>query len=348
MRKFTKEISALLATVAMGTSMGAGVDPAENNFRTEGVATVPDSMIVTTEVTPFAGVMSEFDTTTTTTWNVIPPTSGTVVYTEPKITTTSRRTTTSAATTTTSTYPPMIGTWTTTSPTTTSTSSKIKTTTTTASNLPPTIGTETKPRTTTGTTILTTTTYTYTTTTFPPCEGVTMMSTTTTLPPLMGDIAAPDGDANGDGTFNVSDVVVFQKYLLNAPDIKLKKWYGADLNMDGEIDVFDLILMKRRLLNVSGVSPIQITMNDIIELSQKGKDLSLDDLKIFRYGRGETHDAVIYEYGIKYMSDRFHFRVSARDGKLLATRLESIKNKTHIDIRDGGVEQFIAENNPPE
>jgi hypothetical protein len=209
MRKFTKEISALLATVAMGTSMGAGVDPAENNFHTEGVATVPDSMIVTKPVTPFAGVMSEFDTTT------------------------SRRTTTSAATTTTSTYPPMIGTWTTTSPTTTSTSSKITTTTTTASNLPPTIGTETKPRTTTGTTILTTTTYTYTTTTFPPCEGVTMMSTTTTLPPLMGDIAAPDGDANGDGKVSISDAVAILQYLANSNKYPLVGQAKINADCDG-------------------------------------------------------------------------------------------------------------------
>ena len=54
------------------------------------------------------------------------------------------------------------------------------------------------------------------------------------------------GDANDDGQFAVIDIVMLQKWLLNAGD--LTNWQNADMNEDGVIDVFDLALMKRALL----------------------------------------------------------------------------------------------------
>lgn len=57
------------------------------------------------------------------------------------------------------------------------------------------------------------------------------------------------GDVNNDGTFNVADVVLLQKWLLAVPDVKLANWKAADLCEDGKLDVFDLCLMKRLLLN---------------------------------------------------------------------------------------------------
>ncbi|MDE5771384.1 MAG: dockerin type I repeat-containing protein [Ruminococcus sp.] len=85
---------------------------------------------------------------------------------------------------------------------------------------------------------------------FPPTAGVDMPEPTTEeeLPPLMGDIAPADGDVNGDGSFNVADVVLFQKWLLNVPDVNLYNWMAADLYMDGKLDVFDLCLMKKALI----------------------------------------------------------------------------------------------------
>ena len=56
------------------------------------------------------------------------------------------------------------------------------------------------------------------------------------------------GDVNGDGVFNISDVVVLQKWLLAIPDIHLSQWQAADLCEDKRLDVFDLCLMKRELL----------------------------------------------------------------------------------------------------
>ena len=56
------------------------------------------------------------------------------------------------------------------------------------------------------------------------------------------------GDVNADGKFNVSDVVIFQKWLLADPSAKLDNWKAADFCEDNRLDVFDLCLMKRALI----------------------------------------------------------------------------------------------------
>ena len=57
------------------------------------------------------------------------------------------------------------------------------------------------------------------------------------------------GDVNGDGEFNVSDVILLQKWLLAVPDTHLDNWKAADFYADGNLNVFDLCLMKKALLN---------------------------------------------------------------------------------------------------
>jgi len=59
---------------------------------------------------------------------------------------------------------------------------------------------------------------------------------------------APTGDVNSDGEFNVSDIVLLQKWLLGVPDIVLADWQAADFYNDDELDVFDLILMRKALI----------------------------------------------------------------------------------------------------
>lgn len=56
------------------------------------------------------------------------------------------------------------------------------------------------------------------------------------------------GDINADGSFDIADVVMFQKWLLAVPNTKLNNWKAADLCKDDRLDVFDLVLMKRLLL----------------------------------------------------------------------------------------------------
>ena len=53
------------------------------------------------------------------------------------------------------------------------------------------------------------------------------------------------GDVNGDGEFNISDVLLFQKWLLGKPGIELANWQAADFTGDKKLNVFDLCLMKR-------------------------------------------------------------------------------------------------------
>ncbi|MBP7187357.1 MAG: polysaccharide deacetylase family protein [Ruminococcus sp.] len=56
------------------------------------------------------------------------------------------------------------------------------------------------------------------------------------------------GDVNADGEFNVSDLVLLQKWLLAVPGTKLADWKAADLCNDDRLDVFDLCLMRKELL----------------------------------------------------------------------------------------------------
>ena len=63
-------------------------------------------------------------------------------------------------------------------------------------------------------------------------------------------------DVNSDGEFNIADVVLFQKWLLCAPETELSDWRAADLCEDGRLDVFDLILMKRKYINADAESSL--------------------------------------------------------------------------------------------
>ena len=55
------------------------------------------------------------------------------------------------------------------------------------------------------------------------------------------------GDVNTDRVFDISDVVLVQKWLLGVPNTKLADWKAADFCNDNKLDVIDLCLMKREL-----------------------------------------------------------------------------------------------------
>ena len=65
---------------------------------------------------------------------------------------------------------------------------------------------------------------------------------------LKANISGIMGDVNNDGAFNISDVVLLQKWLLAVPDTHLANWKAADFCEDNKLDVFDLTLMKRALI----------------------------------------------------------------------------------------------------
>ena len=65
---------------------------------------------------------------------------------------------------------------------------------------------------------------------------------------LVEDVRKVKGDINVDGVFNVTYLVVMQKWLLAVPDTTLADWKAGDLYEDDSLDVFDLGLMKRMLI----------------------------------------------------------------------------------------------------
>ena len=214
MRKFTKEIMTLLTTVAMGTTMGAApAEISDEPVRSAGnrLNTGEASWCEPDDTTPFAGEQME---------------PGTPIY-ETAIAGDMMMSNDTYTTTTSTTEPPFIG-----------TSIATATSTTMPATEPPFIGTS-----------IATATSTTMPTTEPPFIGTSIAVETTTEPPFAGGMMVTyDGDVNEDGIFNISDVVTFQRHLLNAPDIKIVNWYAADRNHDGVLDVFDLIIMKRDLI----------------------------------------------------------------------------------------------------
>lgn len=61
---------------------------------------------------------------------------------------------------------------------------------------------------------------------------------------------AISGDVNRDGSFNIADVVLVQKWLLGDSDTELADWKAADLCEDDRLDAYDLCLMKKMLVEL--------------------------------------------------------------------------------------------------
>ena len=68
------------------------------------------------------------------------------------------------------------------------------------------------------------------------------------LPETLIVTECPENDINADGSFNVADVLLLQKYLLGKDDISILNWRAADLSNDGSLDIFDLVLLKKALI----------------------------------------------------------------------------------------------------
>ena len=57
------------------------------------------------------------------------------------------------------------------------------------------------------------------------------------------------GDINADGSCNIADAVLLQKWLLAVPNTYLPNWRAADLCKDEKLNVFDLCMLKTALLS---------------------------------------------------------------------------------------------------
>ena len=218
MRKFTKEIASLLATVTVGVSANAFPASSEQFVSFTGEA-MNDNVSEET-VTEFAGVAMNDDyveetvmegvaiaVPVTTTATELPPLAGTTM-------------TTAEETTTTTTLPPLAG-------TTMTTTEETTTTTTTTTGL---IGTSIP-------------------------EPVT---TTTSLASMVGVMAPPDGDANCDSEMDMSDTVLVMQALANPDKygvegtnenhITYSGVYNADFDYNG-LTGSDALTIQKKLLN---------------------------------------------------------------------------------------------------
>lgn len=57
------------------------------------------------------------------------------------------------------------------------------------------------------------------------------------------------GDINGDGLFNIADVVKLNSYLISEDTLTSEQLKYADINEDGSVDVFDLIMFRQMVIN---------------------------------------------------------------------------------------------------
>lgn len=85
-----------------------------------------------------------------------------------------------------------------------------------------------------------TTTTTTTTTTMSTTTSASNSTTTTPVVPYV------PGDVNGDAVFSVADLVMMQKWLLNAGELRF--WQPGDVYTDQKIDILDLVVMRQILL----------------------------------------------------------------------------------------------------
>ena len=152
-----------------------------------------------------------------------------------------------------------------------------------------------------------------------------------------------DGDVNGDGSLNVADIVLIQRWLLGNDDVYIRNWKAADFCKDGKINVFDLCCMRKEIIKagIDYVVPDKKVVN--------GNYLSVvaDGLKMY-LGPDESYEAVailpkrswVREYGYMDGNDVWMFaehedkcgwiRVVAEDGKTPTIEHEKMIDKPVI------------------
>ncbi|WP_024861935.1 dockerin type I domain-containing protein [Ruminococcus flavefaciens] len=71
----------------------------------------------------------------------------------------------------------------------------------------------------------------------------------------------PSGDANGDGSVSVADIVTMQKWLLGSASVKLSDLKAVDFCRDNKLDIFDLVLMRKALLRSINL-PVEVSIQE--------------------------------------------------------------------------------------
>ncbi len=108
--------------------------------------------------------------------------------------------------------------------------------------------------------------------------------------------AAPEteiikGDVNADGEFNISDLVLLQKWLLAVPDTELLNWKAGDLCKDERLDVFDMVMMRQLIVKpkeetvaAPNITPAEYMNNARVNIADSLPDGLADSVSGVDYG----------------------------------------------------------------
>lgn len=64
------------------------------------------------------------------------------------------------------------------------------------------------------------------------------------------------GDVNADNKFNILDIALLKKWLLDIPSTELANWKSGDLNHDDTLNILDLSLMKQKFIKENSTNTL--------------------------------------------------------------------------------------------
>ncbi|MDE7364257.1 MAG: hypothetical protein K2N27_05130, partial [Ruminococcus sp.] len=115
------------------------------------------------------------------------------------------------------------------------------------------------------------------------------------------------GDVNCNGEFNIADVVLLQKWLLDFSNTELADWKAGDLCEDDRLDVFDFCLMKRALIQTMAHNPLNLLIGMEYEDAVRNAYISKSE---YNYQiAGNLKSTIEDKMGrpLDYSIDRFYF-----------------------------------------
>lgn len=123
------------------------------------------------------------------------------------------------------------------------------------------------------------------------------------------------GDVNADGSFNIADVIMLQKWLIAESDVSLTNWKAADLNGDNKLNSADLAMMKRELVKQL---PILVKPDNVI--TNPSRFITYADNLPLHSGPDDSYPVVafipknsnLFEFG--YMDDIYDWLYTEYNG----------------------------------
>ncbi|WP_028516384.1 dockerin type I repeat-containing protein [Ruminococcus flavefaciens] len=139
----------------------------------------------------------------------------------------------------------------------------------------------------------------------------------------------PLGDLNNDKIFSISDLVLLQRWLLGASDIKITDWSLADFNEDNKVDVFDLCHMRKALINSIDI-PISISITETggyAGVHRIWKVYQEND-KFFVYYKNENSDT---EPSVIEISEHDYREIMSQDYDTIIKKYNSSQHEVVMD-----------------